>query len=143
MGFEHSFAPVNHLGSQAALVGGSVRQHRLAGDISNCEDVGLVGSSLFIGDNKAVFVQLDLGVLQAEIFGVRAASHRDQNLLECFLASRVQSDFHASESIDHLHNSGVEKHLVHDVVYVLGENFHQIAVGAGQQAVLHLHDGHF
>ena len=113
--FEDGLTSVNGFGSQAPLVGGPVSQHRLTGDVSDGEDVGLVGSPLFVGYDKPVFVELDLGVLQAEVLGIRAAAYRDQDLLEGLFPSRVQGDFDTSESVDHLHHTGVEKHLVHDV----------------------------
>ncbi len=70
------------LGRDLALVRGLVRQHRLADDVADGEDVVDVGAHLAVDGDEAALVDGDAGRLGADQLAVRPAADRDQHGVE-------------------------------------------------------------
>ena len=68
------------------LVARLVREHRLAGDIADGEDVGLGGAALEVGFDETALVDQRAGLLQSQSGAVGAASGGDQYAVVGFRA---------------------------------------------------------
>ena len=74
--------PAGDLGGDLALVGGLVREHRLADDVADGEDVPYVGALLLVHRDEPALVDLHARGLGADHFPVGLVPDRDQNLVE-------------------------------------------------------------
>ena len=70
------------LGGDLALVHRLVRQHRLADDVADGEDVRHVGALLLVDRDEAALVDEHAGVLGADQLAVGPPPDRDQDLVE-------------------------------------------------------------
>jgi len=69
-------------GGHMALVAGFVRQHRLADQIADGEDVIEVGAQLFIDGDKAALVDVQSGFVGLQQIAIGAAADGDQDGVE-------------------------------------------------------------
>jgi hypothetical protein len=65
---------------KATFMRGFMRQHRVAGDVADSEDVRHSRAALRINLHKAALIDLNIGVFQTEILGVGHASDRNQHV---------------------------------------------------------------
>ena len=122
-----------------------VREHRLADDVADGENVRHVGAHLVIDRNETAVGDDDTGLVRADLLAVGTAPdrHEDQ-IVELRLGRRLLA-FEAD--VDRIllslrratvlvfEHDSVEARLVH-----LLPDLHQVAVGALHQAVEHFHD---
>ena len=62
-------------------MGRLVRQHRIADDVTNGEDVRHIGTHLPIHQDETALADLDTGLLGADLAAVGRAPHRDQHAI--------------------------------------------------------------
>ena len=91
LGVEGGPVPARDFGRNLALVGRLVRQHRLADDVADGEDVMDVGPHLAVDLDEAVLVHGDPRRVGADRRPVRPAADRHQNRVECFRFRAVRA----------------------------------------------------
>src|SRR5690606_3466446 len=74
-----ALVPGRDLGGNLALVARFVREHRLAYDVADREDVRHIRALLLIDFDEAALVDLDAGLLGCDLAPVRAAADRDEH----------------------------------------------------------------
>jgi hypothetical protein len=62
----------------------ALREHRLAHDVADGEDVRHVGAHLPVDGNPAAIVDRDAGLVRADALAVRTAPHREQHAVVDF-----------------------------------------------------------
>src|SRR2546426_903363 len=135
----------HHFDGDAAFMRRLVREHRLADHVADGEDRRLVRAALLVDHDEAALIDLHLRLLEAGDLRVRAASHGDEDAIEDLdVAPRVafKGDANAGAFRLHLRDLRVEQHALHRLRDALGEDVHEIAIGARQQPGRHLDDGH-
>ena len=124
------------------LVHGLVREHRLADDVADREDVRHVGAHLLVDGDEAAVAHRDARLLGADLLAVRAAPDRDQHqVVELRLGRRLLAlEAHLDAVRRRLgrHRLGLQHDLVEAARVLLFPDLDQVAVGARHQAVEHL-----
>ncbi len=128
-----------------------VRQHRLADDIADGEDVRHVGAHLFVHSDKAIVIDRNAGILGADQFAVGAAADGDQHAVINFDTAggfRVAVDAleaHMDAVFFRLHGGdlGIQHDFLETLFHALLQWAHQIAVAALNQAVGEFDDADF
>ena len=130
----------------ARLARGLVRKHHAARDVADGVD-GRVGGLLFlVHHEEALFVELGLGVFEAEVFAVRRAAHGDEDaVVEFFLlhAFVLGDDFDLLPGGGHLQDLRLHAHLGEILLRVSHHRPREVGVGAEENAVERLDDGDF
>ena len=81
-GIEGRLVAGDHFRRHLAFVHRLVRQHGLADDVADGEDVRHVGALLLVHRDEALLVDLDAGVLGTDQLAVGATAHRHQHAVE-------------------------------------------------------------
>ena len=76
---EERLLAARHLGGDVGFVHRLVREHRLADDVADREDVRHVGAHLLVDVDEAAIGDRDAGLLRADLLAVRAAADGDQH----------------------------------------------------------------
>ena len=95
------FQPGTHLGGHLALVRRLVREHGLADDVADGEDVRHVGALLFVHGYEAVLVYVNARLVRADTPAVWPPPHRHQDAVEALglpCPGTVQADLEPSGS---------------------------------------------
>ena len=82
LGVKRGFVSARDLRRDLGLVRGLMRQHRLADDVADGEDVRHVGAHLAVDGDEAALVDRDARRVGADARAVRASSDRDQHRVE-------------------------------------------------------------
>ena len=127
-----------HFGRHLGFVHGLVREHGLADQIADGEDVGHVGALLTIDRNKTAGVDVHPGVFSAELFAVWHPADGQQHAVEQ-LGRRIAWTFEkraqaARFGLD-AGDLGFEQDLFVALVDFAAEGPHQIRIGARHEYV--------
>ena len=76
----------NGIDGHAPLVRRLVRQHRLAGDVTDGVDRGLIGAPALVRHDEAAWIDLHGGLLESGDLRVRAPADRDEHAIEGLIA---------------------------------------------------------
>jgi hypothetical protein len=124
------------------LVHRLVRQHRLADDVADGEDVRHVGAHLHVHRDEAAIADDHAGLLGADLLAVGRAAHGLQHeVVDAFALGAVQAFEHHADAVlrglgaDRL---GLQHQLVEARRVELLPDLDEVAVGALHQAVEHL-----
>ena len=123
---------------------GLVRQHRLAHQIADGEDVRHVGAHLAVDVDEATVRHLHAGLVGSELLAVRAAAHGDEHQVVDLRRrrrgarfGRLKRDLDAfRQSLDG-HRLGLGHDVVEALLVELLPHLDRIAVGALHQAIHH------
>ena len=135
-----------HFGGHLAFVRRLVGEHRLARHVADRQDVRVGRLLLVVDDDEALFVDFDLGVFEADAAGDGPAADRDQHAVErtvpfAFGAFDLHFDLVAGvfqrDDLRAEMNAGEQLRRSR-----FSQRLHQVAIGAGQQAVGQFDDGH-
>ena len=121
-----------------------VREHRLADDVPDGEDVANVGAHLLVDRNEAAVGNRHTGLIRVDVPAVRAAANRNQHgIVDLRLRRRfgaLESDFDAGGCRLGGNRLGLQHDVVEAARVFLLPYFDQIAVSAGHHAVQHFDD---
>ena len=136
---------------ELALVRGLVREHRIADQVADREDVRHVRAHLPVHRNETALADVDASLCRVELAAVRRAAYCDQHAVEhgrrngfAFLAidsfeRRRQSFLRCLDLRDFRLQMDRDALLLHAV----GKRLHQVRIGTRHQLVHQLDDGHF
>lgn len=127
-----------------AFVHGLVREHRLADDVADREDVRDVRAHLLVDFDEAAVRDGDAGLVGADLLAVRAAADRDQHEVVALRFRRrlLALELHVDAVLlrfgtDRL---GLQHHVAEALRVVLLPDLDEVAVRAVHQHVEHFDD---
>jgi len=136
----------NHFGRHMRLVHRLVRQHGLAHDVADGEDMRHIGAHLDVHRDEATVCHGHTGLVGGDLLAVGAAAYGLQDQVVHLRSRRGAALFRRCERHFNAFRQGAGAHcfgLEHDVVKALGvhllPDLDQVAVGALHQAVHHFH----
>ena len=135
---EEALLPRGDFRRDLAFVARFVREHRLADDVADREDVRHVRPHLLVDADQAALVHLDAGALRRDPPAVRAAPHRDEHEpVDLRAVGRVVAfEMHGDARGARLHPHDLRAE--HDLLVArrdpLLERLHEIAVAARESA---------
>ena len=96
-----------------------VRQHRLAGHVTDGVNQGIIRLQLLIHLNKSALADLYPSFFEAGNLGIRLASHRDENLVENFFLlfnlRAIEGDADSSILVFHRRNGRVQENRIENL----------------------------
>ncbi len=143
-GVEVGLLACGNLGSDVRFMDGLVRQHGLADDVADGEDVRHVGAHLAVDRDEAALIDGHARLVGADLLAVRAAPGGLQDQVVALRFGRRLLTFERDPEAIVFRFDGGGFRLQHDLVEALGvllfPDLDGIAVGALHQAVEHLDD---
>ena len=130
----------------AGLARGLVREHHAARDVANGVDGWVAGLLLVVDDEEALFVELGLGVFEAEVVAVRRAAHGDEDaVVEFFLllAFVLGDDFDLLPGGGHFQDLRLHADLGEILLRVSHHGPGEVGVGPEENVIQRLDDGDF
>src|SRR3954471_5593090 len=132
----------NDFGRYLALVARLVRQHGLANDVSDCEDVWHIGAQLLVHRNETVIVDAHAGGLRCNRLAIRTPTDCKQHAivqLGCGGVVAFECGFQAILLHLELRDFGLEVNSLVAFLDAFLQRPDQVAISAGDQPIEQLH----
>src|ERR1035437_8527145 len=128
----------NNFHRDPSFLRGFMSEQHAPGDVANRVDRRVGRLLLLVHMDEPLFVEGDLGVLQAEVLGVRRAANGDEDAviqLLLLLPVRLRLDFDLFAAGAHLADPGLEPHFLERFLGVSHNGPGEIGVGARKYAI--------
>ena len=126
-----------------------MREHRLADDVADREDVRDIGAHLLVDRDPAAVADVYAGLLGRDVLSIRTPSHGEQHAVVGFGRGRaaafgvLERRREALRPRLDLRDLRLEQDLLVALLDAARERLHDVGIGAGNEAVHELDDRHF